>query len=107
MFLRKSCVAAACGAMLLLSSVASAQTAAGTLQFQANGEELAVKGFKAPKLTKDGWTLKFSNIYIGLANIVAHQSAPAYNRRKRRRYCSQSQGRFAWPPSCGFGERRW
>ena len=48
MFLRKSCVAAACGAMLLLSSVASAQTAAGTLQFQANGEELAVKGFKAP-----------------------------------------------------------
>ena len=82
MFLRKACVAAACGAMLLLSSVASAQTAAGTLQFQANGEELAVKGFKAPKLTKDGWTLKFSNIYIGLANIVAHQSAPAYNAEK-------------------------
>ena len=82
MFLRKPYIAAACGALLLLSQAASAQTGTGTLQFQANGEELAIKGFKAPKLTKDGWTLKFSNIYISVADVTAWQSVPSYNAEK-------------------------
>ena len=87
MFLRKPYIAAACGALLLLSQAASAQTGTGTLQFQANGEELAIKGFKAPKLTKDGWTLKFSNIYISVADVTAWQSVPSYNAEKGGEIC--------------------
>ena len=79
---RKSCYAAACGALMLLSSGVSAQTGAGTLHFQANGEEFATKGFVAPKLTKDGWAVKFSNIYVGLADVTAYQTTSPYNADK-------------------------
>lgn len=59
--------------------IAAGQAQAGTLQFYANGEELATEGFTAPNLTKDGWTLKFSHIFVTLSEITAFQADPPYN----------------------------
>ncbi len=72
-------------AMLLCAFVLLApatQARAGTVQFFANGEELATEGFLAPKLTKDGWTLTFSHIFINLAEITAYQADPPYDAHK-------------------------
>lgn len=69
-----------CCAIILLTM--SSQAQAGTLQFFANGEELATEGFLAPKLTKDGWTLTFSHIFVNLAEITAYQADPPYDAHK-------------------------
>ena len=52
---------------------------AGTLKFYANGEDLATEGFLAPKLTRDGWTLTFSHIFVTLSEITAYQADPPYD----------------------------
>lgn len=52
---------------------------AGTLQFYANGEELATEGFVAPELTKDGWKMTFSHVFVVLSEITAYQADPPYN----------------------------
>lgn len=55
---------------------------AGTLQFYANGEELATEGFLAPKLTKDGWSVTFSNVIVNVAEVAAYQTSPGYDAHK-------------------------
>ncbi len=64
--------------MMLASFTVAVPSEAGTLQFYANGEELATEGFVTPKTTKDGWTLRFRHIYVGLAEITAYQTSPPY-----------------------------
>ncbi len=76
--LKQSFLAIACCAVLGASAPALAQSGSGTLQFQANGEELALKGFQAPKLSKDGWAIKFSHIYVSLGDITAYQTSAPY-----------------------------
>lgn len=66
------------GCMVMLSATPGpAQT--GTLEFFANGEDLATLGFVAPKQTKDGWTLTFSHIFVTLSEISAYQADPFYD----------------------------
>ena len=76
--LKKSLLTVACCAVLGVSAPALAQDGTGALHFQANGEELATEGFKAPKLTKDGWAIKFSHIYMSLGDITAYQTSAPY-----------------------------
>ena len=77
--LKKSFLAMACCAVLGAATPALAQQAGnGTLRFQANGEELALKGFQAPKLTKDGWKVKFNHIYVVLSDVTAYQTSTPY-----------------------------
>jgi hypothetical protein len=64
-------------AVLILPANGLAQT--GTLQFFANGEELATEGFLPPKLTKDGWALTFSHIFVTLTDITAYQADPPFD----------------------------
>lgn len=80
--LKKSFLAAACCAALASAAPALAHGDTGTLRFQANGEELALKGFQAPKLSKDGWSIKFSNVYVVLSDITAYQASPPYAANK-------------------------
>lgn len=51
----------------------------GTLAIYANGEDLATDGFIAPRLTRDGWALRFDHIYVTLSEIAAHQAEPPYD----------------------------
>ena len=77
-----SCKQILFGVLLTCVAVFSASTAlaeSGTLQFYANGEELATEGFIEPKLTKDGWALTFSHIFVTLSDITAYQTDPPYN----------------------------
>ncbi|WP_208599102.1 hypothetical protein [Desulfonatronum thioautotrophicum] len=75
---RKMAVGTALAALMMLLFIAgSAQ--AGTLRFFANGEELATEGFLAPKLTKDGWSLTFSHIFVTLSDITAYQADPPFD----------------------------
>ncbi len=78
---KKTSIAAICGAMLAFSASASAH-GDGKLNFIANGEELAVKGFMGSNLTKDGWSIKFDHVYVGLADVTAYQTKGAYNADK-------------------------
>lgn len=75
---KKTSVAVICGFMLASAHAAEG----GKLSFIANGEELAVKGFRAPDLTKDGWAIKFDHIYVGLADVTAYQVRGSYNADK-------------------------
>ena len=74
--LKKSLLTVACCAVLGVSAPALAQDGTGALHFQANGEELATEGFKAPKLTKDGWAIKFSHIYMSLVTSPPTKHPP-------------------------------
>ncbi|HEX74020.1 MAG TPA: DUF4382 domain-containing protein [Dehalococcoidia bacterium] len=47
----------------------------GTLQFHANGEDFVRQGF----VSKDGWSISFSNVYITLAEVTACQTDPPYD----------------------------
>jgi hypothetical protein len=49
------------------------------LKFYANGEELLTEGFLAPKLTKDGWTLRFTHAFVVLSEISAYRTDPPYD----------------------------
>jgi hypothetical protein len=60
-------------------SIMAGSVQAGTLTFFASGEELATEGFQAPRLTKDGWSLTFSHIFITLTDITAYQTDPPYD----------------------------
>lgn len=54
----------------------AAGAAPGTLQFKAHGGELVAKGFVGSKLTKDGWSLSFTHVFVTLADITAHRQKP-------------------------------
>jgi len=60
------------GALAL--GLAAAPVAAGTLQFFANGEDLATAGFLDEKRTKDGWELRFEHIIVALSEITAYRT---------------------------------
>lgn len=59
--------------------VPAASAVAGSLEFFANGEELATEGFVAPELTKDGWAIAFDHIFVTLADVTAYQAEPPYD----------------------------
>lgn len=79
---KKTGVAIACGAAVAFSAAAFAHSDSGKLEFIANGEELAVKGFRAPDVTKDGWSIKFKHIYMGIADVTAYQVRGSYDAEK-------------------------
>lgn len=87
---KKTTIAVACGATLAFSAAAFAHASGGKLKFIANGEELAVKGFSAPNLTKDGWSIKFKHIYVGIADVTAYQVRGGYNAEKGGKIRSQT-----------------
>ncbi|MBM9536074.1 hypothetical protein [Desulfobulbus alkaliphilus] len=64
---------------LFIFSIMAAPVQAGTLTFYASGEDLATEGFQAPRLTKDGWALTFSHIFVTLTDITAYQTDPPYD----------------------------
>lgn len=70
--------AALLGGALALS-LAAAPVAAGTLQFFANGEDLATEGFVEDKLSKDGWVLRFEHIFVALSEVTAYQTDPPFD----------------------------
>ncbi len=51
---------------------------AGSLMLAASGEDLATRGFSAPKLTADGWALAFSRILVTFDHITAWQTDPPF-----------------------------
>jgi len=61
----------------MASTAAVADTA--RLVLLADGEALATEGFLAPRLSRDGWELRFSSVRATLANVVAHQTEPPYD----------------------------
>ncbi|WP_196257833.1 hypothetical protein [Pelagibacterium limicola] len=61
------------------STALASTAAAGELSIFANGEELATEGFLAPELTRDGWQLNFSNVFVTLSGITAIQAEPPYD----------------------------
>lgn len=66
-------------AFLAIAHTGSAQADTGQLRLLADGEDLATEGFLAPKLTRDGWELRFERILVTLANVTAHQTEPPYD----------------------------
>lgn len=46
----------------------------GTLQIRANGEDFVREGF----IAKDGWKIKFDQLYVNLAEVTAYQTDPPY-----------------------------
>lgn len=88
---KPSLLAIACCLSLSTAAPALAQSSNGTLRFQANGEELALKGFQAPKLTKDGWKVTFKHIYVVLNDITAYQATPPYAAEKGGPITAQTQ----------------
>lgn len=64
---------------MLTFPIMAAPVEAGVLTFYASGEDLATEGFQAPHLTKDGWALTFSHIFVTLSDITAYQTEPAYD----------------------------
>jgi len=78
---RKMSVATIVAVFLLMLCSWAPCVQAGTLQFFANGEELITEGFVAPKLTKDGWELKFDHAFVTLSGITAYVTNPPYNAR--------------------------
>ena len=49
--------------------------AVGTLQFNANGEDFIRQGF----VSKDGWSINFTHVYITLEDVTACQTEPPYD----------------------------
>lgn len=47
----------------------------GQLEIRANGEDFVRDGFT----TKDGWTISFDNLYVGLADVAALQTDPPFD----------------------------
>lgn len=66
-----------CG--LASTAVSAGPAMAGSLEFFANGEDLATEGFQAPMLTKDGWTIAFDHVFVTLAGISGYQADPPYD----------------------------
>lgn len=73
----RSCLAVV--ALLALGAASPAMAETGRLALFADGEDLATDGFLAPKLTRDGWEVRFESIHATLANIVAYQTEPPYD----------------------------
>ena len=65
--------------VLMMAMVPLASQAAGILEFFAQGEDLATAGFVAPKLTKDGWELRFEHIFVSVAEVTAYQTDPPFD----------------------------
>lgn len=63
----------------------------GTIEFIANGEALAVGGFTAPDTTKDGWEIQFTNVYMGVSEVTAHQVAAGYDADKGGEIASENK----------------
>ncbi len=51
---------------------------AGSLTLFASGEDLATEGFRAPEMTKDGWSLEFTRIMATFDQITAWQTDPPF-----------------------------
>ena len=79
MRLSKRCVVHCLLGCILAFPIMAGSVQAGILTFYANGEDLATKGFQAPRLTKDGWALTFSHIFVTLSNITAYHTDPPYD----------------------------
>ncbi|PPT08334.1 hypothetical protein CKA32_004819 [Geitlerinema sp. FC II] len=47
----------------------------GTLSVRANGEDFVRQGFT----TKDGWSVRFDNLYAHLSDVTAYQTDPPYD----------------------------
>ena len=47
----------------------------GVLTLVANGEDFVRQGF----VSKDGWRIDFTHVYITLADVVAYQTEPPFN----------------------------
>lgn len=60
---------------LPMTFAAAQESATGTLEFRANGEDFVREGF----VSKDGWTISFDHIFVALTNIRAHQTTPPYD----------------------------
>lgn len=72
-------VFAALLAGLVSTAMPAGQAIAGSLEFFANGEDLATEGFQAPQLTKDGWAITFDHIFVTLADVTGYQAEPPYD----------------------------
>lgn len=65
----------AIASVLLAMTLATPVLAEGQLTLTASGEDRAVEGFTS----RDGWTLSFERITVGLADIVAYQTDPPFD----------------------------
>ena len=65
-------------ALLAVMAAAPATAGTGTLAVMANGEALAVEGFVAPTLTRDGWTLRFDRVLATVTDITAWRTDPPF-----------------------------
>lgn len=63
---------------LSLAAFAPLPLSAGSLTIFASGEDLATRGFNAPKLTRDGWALEFARIMATFDQITAWQTDPPF-----------------------------
>ncbi|MGY6632566.1 MAG: hypothetical protein ACXIU8_02350 [Alkalilacustris sp.] len=52
--------------------------AADTLSLFASGEDLATEGFAAPRLTRDGWELRFSRVVATFDAVTAWRTDPPF-----------------------------
>jgi hypothetical protein len=75
----------------LIFPIMAGSVQAGTLTFFASGEELATEGFQAPRLTKDGWALTFSHLFVTLTDITAYQTNPPYDPHRGGSIAGQTQ----------------
>ncbi|MEO0869437.1 MAG: DUF4382 domain-containing protein [Cyanobacteria bacterium J06642_11] len=76
--------------LLLLGSACSTPTdennEVGTLELRANGEDFVRQGFTS----KDGWDITFDNVYAEIEDIIAYQTAPAFNPDEDKEIASQT-----------------
>ncbi|MEN9223379.1 MAG: hypothetical protein Q6M04_13180 [Thermostichus sp. BF3_bins_97] len=54
--------------------LAQSEAETGTLEFWANGEDFIREGF----VSKDGWALRFKQVYVTLADLTAYQTDPPF-----------------------------
>lgn len=71
-------------------SSCSGDTASGSLEFYANGEDFIRQGFTS----KDGWSIEFDHVYITLTNIKAYQTDPPYDPQSDDDISSKSTARL-------------
>ena len=75
-------IAALAAATVITFAASPASASEGELAMFANGEELATDGFVAPKLTRDGWELRFDHIYATVSDISIYQTETPYDAEK-------------------------
>lgn len=67
-------------ALALVASLAVTPALAdtGTLTLFATGEDLATEGFRGPKLTRDGWELRFDRVIASFGDITVFRTDPPF-----------------------------